>query len=157
MSGNRQCKYCGNEPSKTYKGNRPHCFRTDCREKEINKNLDFLINPFRILLRNEIKACVEIRLPGNDGIGHEIKIESEGDISDNIDYKNIKMNDDKLSDIENIKNYFGRLLWKGLKGNFIVETENGRVNSKILNQVFTPFDMPMIIGNNAIITMRKKL
>ncbi len=157
MSGNRRCKYCGSEPSKTYKGNRSHCFRTECRDKEIKKNLDILINPFRILLRNEITACVEIRLPGNDGLGHEIKVESVGNISDDVNYKNVKMNNDKLSDIENIKSYFEKLLWRGLKGNFIVETEDGRINSKILNQVFTPFETPTIIGNNAIITMRKKL
>ena len=106
-----------------------------------------------MLCTNNIKSRVEIRLAGNDKISHEAKIESISNVKGEeiIDSNN---NDNNMNDVAPaiLMPYFRILLWKGIKGNFIINThDNGFIDPNILNQTFTPLSAPMIIGNNMLI------
>jgi len=105
-----------------------------------------------MLCSNNIVSKIEIRLAGNDKISHEAKIDSISDLSFNGENNSIeKIKKDGVTPLKLIP-YFRVLLWKGVKGNFIIETyDNGTINPRILNQTFTPLSMPMIIGNNLLI------
>ncbi len=54
--------------------------------------------------------------------------------------------------IQKIKDYFRSLLWKRIKGNFIVSTsETGEVNNIIPHETFSTIKNPLILGANKII------
>ena len=144
-----KCQYCGNIYMANKK-NRSHCKRSACRDKEIQCQLSQLQAMLEMLCINNIKSCVEIRLAGNDKISHEAKIES---ISNVKGEEIIDSNNDMDGVVPAIlMPYFRRLLWRGIKGNFIINThDNGFVDPNILNQTFTPLSAPMIIGNNMLI------
>lgn len=149
-----KCQYCGN----LYVANkktRSHCRRTDCRDKEIERQLSMLQVLFGLFCDNNIEAKIEIRLPGNDKISYEAKVDSISNLSDtnNTNPKEIKK-EKNIEEVHLLKliSYFKMLLWKGIKGNFIINTfKNGTINPKVLNQTFTPLSMPVIIGNNLLV------
>jgi len=146
-----KCKYCNNIYMANKK-NRSHCRRSICRDKEIQYQLMQLQSLLEMLCSNNIVSKIEIRLAGNDKISHEAKIDSISDLSFNGENNSIeKIKKDGVTPLKLIP-YFRVLLWKGVKGNFIIETyDNGTINPRILNQTFTPLSMPMIIGNNLLI------
>ena len=148
-----KCQYCGNIYVANKK-NRSHCRRSACRDKEIQRQLSQLQIMLEMLCTNNIKSCVEIRLAGNDKISHEAKIESVSNVA-----KEEENNNSNIATPVNegvapsaLMPYFRILLWKGIKGNFIITVyDNGTIDPNILNQTFTPLSAPMIIGNNMLI------
>ena len=145
-----KCQYCGNIYLANKK-NRTHCKRSTCREKEIVCQLGKLQTTLDLLCSNRIEAKIEVRLSGNDKLSHEAKIDSVSDLRgvDNTHDNNYGNGVGILKLIP----YFRILLWKGAKGNFIIETYwNGAINPKILNQTFSPLANPLIIGNNLLVT-----
>ena len=154
-----KCRYCGNIYAANKK-NRSHCRRSACRDKEIQRQLSQLQAMLEMLCSNNIKACVEIRLAGNDKISHEAKIESISNIAKDI-ITNLNGNDSNKNKngvmSEDLMPYFRILLWKGIKGNFIITIyDNGTIDPNILNQTFTPLSMPTIIGNNMLVSGGEK-
>lgn len=150
-----KCQYCGNIYMANKK-NRSHCKRSACRDKEIQRQLSQLQIMLEMLCTNNIKSCVEIRLAGNDKISHEAKIESVSNVKGE---EIIDSNNDSMNGVAPIilMPYFRRLLWKGIKGNFIINTHgNGFVDPNILSQTFTLLSAPMIIGNNMLIFGNQK-
>lgn len=146
-----KCQYCGNIYAANKK-NRSHCKRLSCRDKEIQHQLMQLQAMLEMLCSNKIKSRIEIRLAGNDKISHEAKIESVSNVTNEIiDIECAVDRSDGVIPLTLLP-YFRVLLWKGVKGNFIINTyDNGTVDPNILNQTFTPLSMPMIIGNNMLI------
>ena len=151
-----KCQYCGNIYAANKK-NRSHCRRSACRDKEIQRQLAQLLAMLEMLCINNIKSCIEIRLAGNDKISHEAKIESTSNINgEDIDNNIISNTNDGVMP-PMLMPYFRILLWKGIKGNFIIKTyDNGTIDPNILNQTFTPLSTPMIIGNNMLIHSNRK-
>jgi len=146
-----KCQYCGNIYAANKK-NRSHCKRLACRDKEIQHQLIQLQTVLEMLCNNKIESKVEIRLAGNDKISHEAKIESISNVTDNpITIEDEKDYNNGVSS-STLLPYFRVLLWKGVKGNFIISTySDGTINPSILNQTFTPLSMPMIIGRNMLV------
>jgi hypothetical protein len=145
-----KCRYCGNVYAANKK-NRSHCRRSACRDKEIQRQLSQLQAMLEMLCTNNIKACVEIRLAGNDKLSHEAKIESISNVAKGIVVTTPTKNGGGVMP-ETLMPYFRILLWKGIKGNFVINIYgNGTIDPNILNQTFTPLAMPMIIGNNLLI------
>ena len=151
-----KCRYCGNIYVANKK-NRSHCRRSACRDKEIQRQLSQLQAMLEMLCTNNIKAYVEIRLAGNDKISHEAKIESISNVAKGVVVAirgNTNNNKNKKGVMsEDLMPYFRILLWKGIKGNFIITIyDNGTIDPNILNQTFTPLSMPTIIGNNMMVS-----
>ena len=148
------CKWCESKYS-ACNSSRKHCARLECKTKEIESNLCSLKSYFEILINNNIVATIEIRCPGNDNFGSQIKAITHGSINGGI----INKNSDKSTIVDISKqltfliDYFRPILWKGLKGNFIIETqEDGTINPDILNESFTNIEAPIVLGNNKLIT-----
>ena len=138
------------------KKNRSHCKRSGCRDKEIQRQLSQLQIMLEMLCTNNIKSCVEIRLAGNDKISHEAKIESVSNVAKDINSNIVPSINEGVTPSALIP-YFRILLWKEIKGNFIITIyDNGTIDPNILNQTFTPLSAPMIIGNNMLIHSGKK-
>ena len=144
------CIYCqakyiaGNE-------NRTHCQRTSCRAREIQKQLKQLESFIDLFCTNNIKATIEFRLPGNDKLKPEAKIDSTSILGNEFKTKT----DFQTGgiDIKELISYFETLLWKRIKGNIIVNVlEDRKIESKLLSQTFTKIANPIIIGNNLIVT-----
>lgn len=115
-----------------------------------------------LLCNNNIESKIEVRLAGNDKISHEAKIDSISDLSIDDDgimdsdigtfFRDGDYDDCGGVNLSKLIPYFRVLLWKGVKGNFIIETYgDGTINPKILNQTFSPLSMPLIIGNNLLV------
>ena len=145
-----KCKYCGN-PYSSMNKNREHCRRTSCRSKEIQAQIDNLGLFIEIFCSNNIESTIEIRLPGNDKLSPEAKVESESIIDAGFEEtNNCKKEGVKL---DRLLSYFEPILWKSIKGNFIIKTlRDGTVDRKILSQTFAKIENPVIIGNNLIVT-----
>lgn len=150
-----KCRYCGNNYF-AYKKGRTHCRRTTCRMREIKKQLSELERFIELFCNNHIESIVEIRLAGNDKLSPEAKIESFSILGEGFQEKNnqdtggIKLNE--------LISYFEPLLWKEVRGNFIIKTlSDGTVYQKLLSQTFTNIANPIIIGNNIIVSGQSKL
>ena len=133
------------------KKSRTHCRRPECRRKEIRNQLNDLKNFIELFCKNRIEATIEIRLPGNDKLGPEAKIDSFSILGKNFNEKNNQhIGGIKLDELIA---YFERLLWKKIKGNFIILVlSDGTVDSKLPSQTFTSITDPIIIGNNLIVS-----
>lgn len=151
------CKWCRNK-YQAYNNNRKHCSRIDCRNREIEESLSLLHNYFGMLLRHKIIAQVELRCPGNDSFGQQVKVTSECRVDHGFNGGDKKIYPETQLEIGNLINYFRPILQKGLKGNFIVKTlAEGKIDSIILNESFTSFKEPKnILGNNVFISQRSK-
>jgi len=147
------CVHCGNIYVANKKG-RTHCRRTGCRAKEIRTQMDNLKAFVEMFCLNKIEAVIEIRLPGNDKLGPEAKIDSFSILTRNLEEKN--NNNTGGLKLDELITYFEPLLWKGIKGNFIVSTlADGTLSPKLLSQTFTSISDPVVIGNNLIVTGQK--
>jgi len=149
-----KCRHCGNDYF-AYKKGRTHCRRMSCRTKEIKKQLLELECFIELFCNNHIEAIVEVRLAGNDKLSPEAKIESFSILGAGFQEKNnqetggIKLNE--------LISYFEPLLWKEIRGNFIIKTlSDGTVYQKLLSQTFTNIANPIIIGNNIIVSGQSK-
>ena len=143
------CKYCC-KPYVAYKKGRTHCSNSDCRSKEIKNQLDNLEYFMELFLRNKIEATIEFRFPGNDKLSSDAKINSVSHLS----YGLKEQDSDTTNKIclQELIDYFRPVLWKGVKGNFIVKTlADGTISSQIFNETFTKISSPVIIGNNLIV------
>ena len=137
------------------KKGRTHCRRTECRRKEIRNQLNDLKSFIELFCKNNIEAIIEIRLPGNDKLGPEAKIDSFSILGEGFREKNnhqaggIKL--------EELILYFDILLWKMIRGNFVIKIlSDGTVDPKLPSQTFTSIIDPVIIGNNLIVAGRLK-
>lgn len=145
-----KCVWCGCD-YKAFNDNRRHCKKISCRNSEIEENLKDLSKLISPILRHRIKASSEIRLPGNDTFGKQVKINANGSISEAIKKKEIILSTVE-EQVEQILKYFRDLLWKGIKGNFIVKTdENGIVDDIVSHEIFVTTKDPVIFGNNKVI------
>ena len=135
-----------------YKKGRTHCRSDDCRSKEIKQQLESLGYFIESFCRNKIEAEIELRFPGNDKLSSDAKICSISNLKlkDNAE---VQSDDIKAGiDLSELIDYFRPVLWKGVKGNFIIETlKDGTINPKITNETFTKISKPVIVGNNMII------
>ncbi len=147
------CRWCKNKYD-AYNNGRKHCNRHECKTKEVESSLQFLKSYFEILVNNNIVATVEIRCPGNDNLGGQIKAITHGNINGGIIDKSFGLNTaNKTKQLTLLIDYFRPILWKGLKGNFIIKTkEDGTINPDILNESFTNIEAPIVLGNNKLIT-----
>jgi len=150
------CRYC-KEPYMAYKKGRTHCRKTSCRSKEIKNQLANLEYFICLFCKNKIEASIELRFPGNDKLSTDAKINSVVHLGNGLKEENgtaVSINLSELID------YFRPVLWKGVKGNFIVRIlKNGTIDSTILNETFTKISDPVVIGNDIIIlgSAEKKL
>jgi len=143
------CKYCG-KPYMAYKKGRTHCRSDDCRSKEIKQQLESLGYFVESFCRNKIEAEIELRFPGNDKLSSDAKICSISNLKDDTKIQGADV--EAGIDLPELIDYFRPILWKGVKGNFIIETlRNGTINPKIINETFTEISNPVIVGNNLII------
>ena len=151
------CKHCGQEYGAN-KRNRTHCRKTACRNKEIEYQVKELQDLFNMLTNNRIEATVEIRLAGNDKISPEAKVDSVTNLNNDIvTEKKVSFNKSNIV-LSKLGSYFKKLLWKGVKGNFIIKTNtDGLIDSRIFNQTFLLIAKPIIIGNNLLIHYEKKV
>lgn len=144
------CRWCSAKYL-AHSENRNHCKRNSCRQKEIEENLTDLSKLVSLILRHKIEMDVEIRLPGNDTIGKQAKINSSGNI-EMIIKKNGEAIDDPKNYIKKLISYFRSLLWKGIKGNFIIKTDNdGKIINIIPHETFVSIKDPFILGDNKLI------
>jgi hypothetical protein len=106
-----------------------------------------------MILRHKIVAEIEIRCPGNDTLGRQVKIKSKGYINVSVITNNVRSNKkDTVSDLNNLRNYFKHILQKGIKGNFIIQTlTEGIIENVIVNESFGMLDKPVVFGNNLLI------
>ena len=143
------CTYC-KKPYKAYKKGRSHCRNRECRAKEIKKQLERLEYFIGLFCNNKIEATIEFRFPGNDKMSQDAKIISISYLKDGLqEYSGI---DNEGIDLQNIIEYFRPVLWKGVKGNFVIKTLNdGTIDPRVMNETFTAIEDPLIIGNNLII------
>lgn len=147
---NITCIWCGSQ-YKAFSDNRRHCKNRDCRQKEIEANLNDLSKLISMVLRHKIATDIELRLPGNDTIGKQAKINSSGNIDINIK-KNGEPGTDLNKQILTLKSYFRSLLWKGIKGNFMLKTNgNGKIYNIIPHETFVNIKNPVILGDNKLI------
>lgn len=151
------CKWC-KAKYQAYNNNRSHCSRPDCRNREIESNLKMLRNCIDMLLRHSIVAEVELRCPGNDTFGQQVRVKSEGYLYNDFNGKDTTVETaDIIKELKMITNYFRPILQKGLKGNFICGTNaDGRIDIKILNEIFTSLKEPAILGNNCFLNRTAK-
>jgi len=147
---NIKCVWCGSD-YRSFNDNRRHCKKLSCRNSEIEENLSCLSKLISPILRHKIKTDSEIRLPGNDTIGKQVKINANGTINERIKNKEIAFFTVEKQ-VGRVLKYFRDLLWKGIKGNFIIKTdENGTVDNIITHEIFVMTKNPVIFGNNKII------
>ena len=149
------CRWCGRK-YQAHNETRNHCKSLACRNKEIAYNLNLLINYIDMILRYNIVAKIEIRCPGNDTFGKQVKITSEGYLNDPVVTSNVadikEEKTEKLDELDRLKKYFKHILQKGIKGNFIIQTmADGIVKNVILNESFAMLDKPVVFGNNLLI------
>lgn len=147
------CKYC-KEPYVAYKKNRTHCRKTSCRSKEIKNQLSNLEYFIGLFCKNKIEASIELRFPGNDKLSTDAKINSVV----HLDNSSKKNNNDILGvGLSVLVNYFRPILWKGVKGNFVIRIlKNGTIDPEILNETFTKIKDPVVIGNDIMIDGSKE-
>ena len=147
------CKWCERR-YQAFNNNRKHCSRMDCRNKEIEENLSILRNFVGMFLRHEIIAQIELRCPGNDSFGSQVKVTSECSIDNKLKGKSeVKQTQAFKEELDKLVDYFKPILEKGLKGNFLVKTlTNGKIEPIIMNEAFSLFRQPMILGNNCFIS-----
>jgi len=144
------CVWCNCDYS-AFSENRRHCKKPACRNREIEENINDLSGLIALILRHRIKADIEIRLPGNDTIGKQAKLNSLGNIDELIRREPIN-NANVKGQLLKVKKYFSALLWKNIKGNFIVKTnEEAVVEDMIFQETFITIKNPVILGNNKII------
>jgi len=152
------CVHCGKDYFANKKG-RTHCRRNSSRAAEIRNQLSDLKAFVEIFCINKIEAVIEIRLPGNDKLGPEAKIDSLSLLNKNIkeEFCEEKSNHAAAGiKLDELITYFEPLLWKGAKGNFIIETlGDGTLSPKLLSQTFSSISNPVIIGNNLIVTGKR--
>lgn len=148
------CKWCGKQ-YQAFNNNRGHCSKIECRTKEIEQNLLTLSGYFSTLLRHGVIAQVELRCPGNDCFGAQVKITTESCINYALKDKPPEKQEIQES-VDMLVDYFRPILKKGVKGNFIVKTlSDGKIDEVILNQSFTSFREPEnILGNNCFISRK---
>ena len=143
------CIYC-KKPYMAYKKGRTHCRAQNCRSKEINKQLDNLGYLIELFCKNKIEASIEFRFPGNDKLSQDVKVNSISRIEEGLEEKRVD-GPIGISLVELI-NYFRPVLWKEVKGNFIVKIlEDGTIGPQIFNETFAKIANPVIIGNNLIV------
>jgi len=150
-----KCEYC-NEPYVAYKKGRTHCRKPNCRTKEIKKQLNDLQYFVELFCVHKIEATIEFRFAGNDKLSKDAKINSVSRVNDGLKEENKNMiagiNLNELID------YFRPILWKGVKGNFIIKIlKDGTIDPTVLNETFTEIADPVIIGNNLIINGSVKI
>ncbi len=149
-----KCIYCG-ETYSAFREKRTHCSRQDCRRKAIDGALDKLRSYISTFLRNRIEAEIEIRCAGNDIFGNQARSSTKGHLGglDSIqdhDRCSLEIDLDMLSD------YFRPILWKGIRGNFIIRTlDTGKVSSVVLNDTFSDLDRPVVLGNNLLLSRQR--
>ena len=144
-----KCQYCG-EIYEAYKKGRTHCRKPSCRAREIKKQLDELKYFIELFCINKIEATIELRFPGNDKLSKDAKIDSKSQLNNGLKEEN--NNVIAGINLNELIDYFQPVLWKGVKGNFIIKTlKNGTIDPIILNQIFAEIANPVIIGNNLII------
>jgi len=145
-----KCSWCGSLYA-SGNTNRTHCRKPDCRKKEIDKSLRYLSSLIGLILRYDIISTIEINLPGNDTIGRQAKISSFSTLKKPIQ-KKPEINGVIEDQTEKIREYFSSLLWKGIRGNFFIKTEEGgNVNDHISHEMFTFVEKPSVLGNNIAI------
>lgn len=133
------------------KKSRTHCRKISCRSKEICRQTKLLEAFIELFCNNNIEAVIEIRLPGNDKLSPEAKVDSFSVLGEALRERN--NNQTGGIKLHELISYFEPLLWKGIRGNFIIKTlEDGTVDPKLLSQTFTKIDNPIIIGKNLIVT-----
>jgi len=150
------CRWC-KQKYIAHNDTRKHCRAISCRNEEITYNLNLLVNYIDMILRHRIVAEIEIRCPGNDTLGRQVKIKSKGYINDSVITNNVRSNKkNKAVELNNLRNYFKHILQKGIKGNFIIKTlAEGIIENIILNESFGMLDKPVVFGNNLLIIQQK--
>jgi len=148
-----KCKHCG-QPYTAFNGSRSHCSQPACRTKEIDGNVKLLCSYFATILRHQIVAEVEIRCPGNDSFGKQVKARTQGHLGETGDNRKDVSSPDWLSDeLEMLSDYFRPILWRALKGNFIIKTlDDGRFDKVALNDTFSDLINPVVLGNNLLLS-----
>jgi len=144
-----KCQYCG-EIYEACKKGRTHCRKQSCRTKEIKKQLDELEYFIELFCKHKIEAIIELRFPGNDKLSNDAKIDSKSQLNNGLKEEN--NNSIAGINLNELIDYFRPVLWKGVKGNFIIKTlKDGTIDPIISNQIFAKIANPVIIGNNLII------
>jgi len=143
------CEHCGN-PYFAYNKSRSHCRAVFCRSKEIDKQLSDLSYFIDLFCKNKIEATIELRFAGNDKLSKDAKVDSVSILVNGLKETNSKS---PLGvELKELIEYFKPILWKGIKGNFIIRTlKDGTIDKKIANQTFPNISDPIIIGNNMIV------
>jgi len=146
------CKFC-KQPYEAFNSKRSHCSRPDCRDKAISESLKELHNLFSMLLRHKIVAEIEIRCPGNEGFGKQVKAITEGHLGQPGNRDVHPLPSWHVDELGMLTDYFRPILRKRIKGNFIIKTlDNGKLDRKVLNEGFAELAAPVILGNNLFVS-----
>ena len=157
MSSKINCRFC-NKPYTAYRSSRSHCSRSDCREKAIKESLDELCGYFSILLRYQIVADVEIRCPGNDTFGKQVRAHTEGHLGALDHNKGPALSKPPATSLDLLSVYFTPILWKQIKGNFILKTlADGTIDNVVVSDAFSDLKSPVVLGKNLLLSSRKKI
>lgn len=113
--------------------------------------MEYFINLF---CHNKIEATIELRFPGNDKLSHDAKVESSSTLNNGLKESEFEIK--KGISLREMIDYFTPVLWKGIKGNFIIHTlQDGKIDPQIMSQTFPSITEPIIIGNNLIVQGRR--
>ena len=129
MTQKKTCRWCQNE-FETENPNRDICRRTGCREKQIHQNVSALLETLDFLKRHVETGRVEIRCPGNDDFGAQIK-----------------MTITTTEGTDGLQAYFGAVLRNRIRGNFVVDIRTGTIQT----EMFLPIDSPAVFLGDRIV------
>ena len=152
MSSEIICEFC-KQPYTAFNSKRSHCNKPGCRKQAISGNLRQLEAFFGMLLRHKIVAEVEIRCPGNDSFGTQVKTKTEG----HLGRSGIQNADSTagFGQLDALSDYFRPILMKRIKGNFFVRTlATGRLDMTVVNEGFSDLEDPVVMGNNLFVSQK---
>lgn len=151
-----KCVYCG-ETYSAFREKRTHCSRSDCRRKAIDGALDKLRSYIDMFLRNRIEAEIEIRCAGNDIFGDQARSSTKGHLG-NLETVQGYDRCSLENDLDMLSDYFRPILWKAIRGNFIIRTlDTGKVSTVVLNDTFSYLDSPVVLGNNLLLSRQQRV
>jgi len=139
------CRWCNTKINSGNDNGVGHCRKPDCRTSEIDSNIDQLLSTLILSSKHIWDGKIEIRSPGNDGFGAQLKL--------TISYSNEEVGDGfDIPTQDMLKCYFREMLFSGTKGNLIIDIVGGKFNG-IQSEFFVQADSPRIFTGNKIVNI----
>jgi len=115
--------------------------------------MDELCDYFSILLRYKIVSDVSVMCPGNDTFGKQVRAHTKGHLG-GFDSKQTPVpNKRPVSELETLSAFFHPILWKRIKGNFIIKTlDDGTIDRDYDSDAFSDLKSPIVLGQNLLLS-----